>query len=211
MSDTWQQFDYFPSSVYRLYKPEFLEDVKTVAYEYLNETKKKELDKIYPMYQTNNFYHEEKINSFTSYIAQTSWNILSSQGFDMNKKQTYFQEMWAHHYLKYGSMDYHVHSNNSHITGFYILEAPENSCQIVLHDPRPGKIQMNFGFNFHEEVFSSTDRINFKSESGMLMFTNSWLPHSFTRNASDEPFTFIHFNIGVKDYYPPPPPPAEVI
>jgi hypothetical protein len=29
------------------------------------------------------------------------------------------------------------------------------------------------------------------------MFTNSWLPHSFTKNPSKKPFKFIHFNVGV--------------
>ena len=40
MSDTWQQFDYFPSSIYILHKPEFFEGVKTVANEYLEKVKK---------------------------------------------------------------------------------------------------------------------------------------------------------------------------
>ena len=31
--------------------------------------------------------------------------------------------------------------------------------------------------------------------TGDLFITNSWLPHSFTRNQSEQPFEFIHFNI----------------
>ena len=38
--DIWQKFDYFPSSVYILDKPEFLEVVRPVAYEYMKEYKK---------------------------------------------------------------------------------------------------------------------------------------------------------------------------
>ena len=30
------------------------------------------------------------------------------------------------------------------------------------------------------------------------MFTNSWLPHSFTKNESKKPLSFIHFNIAVQ-------------
>jgi uncharacterized protein (TIGR02466 family) len=211
MSDTWQQYDYFPSSVYMLDKPEFLEIVKVVAYEYMEEFKKQnKIDEINPLYQSYNFHGDDRIIHFKNYVAQTSWNILSSQGFDMSLKETYFNEMWMHCYLKYGSMEGHVHSNGSYITGLYIIDAPEKCGQIVIHDPRPGKIQMNMTQDRREEVSYSTDNIYFKPKPGMLFFTNSWLPHSITRNASNDPFTLVHFNISIKDYYPPPPP-AEVI
>ena len=39
--------------------------------------------------------------------------------------------------------------------------------------------------------------INFVPKEGQLMFTNSWLPHSFTKNQSKKPIRFIHFNIAV--------------
>jgi len=39
--------------------------------------------------------------------------------------------------------------------------------------------------------------VSFKPENGMLLFSNSWLPHSFTRNGSDKPFKFLHFNLGI--------------
>ena len=39
--------------------------------------------------------------------------------------------------------------------------------------------------------------INFAPEEGQIVFTNSWLPHSFTRNESDKSFIMIHFNLGV--------------
>jgi hypothetical protein len=54
--------------------------------------------------------------------------------------------------------------------------------------------------------------INYHPKEGMLMLTNAWLPHSFTRNMSDKPMRFIHFNVNVKEattYYQPPM--AEVI
>lgn len=212
MSDTWQQFDYFPSSVYFLEKPEFLKNVKTIAYKYLENIKKEtKLNDIYPMYHTYNFAHENSILDFTSYIANTGWNILNTQGFDMNNKETYFIMMWLQYHHKYSSMEQHVHPFGSKIIGFYILEAPENCSELVLHDPRPGKIQDGFGDNMTCQIEHSTDRVYFKVEPGMLIFTNSWLPHSFTRNASNEPFSFIHFNLGIRDHYTSLPPPAEVI
>ena len=37
-----------------------------------------------------------------------------------------------------------------------------------------------------------------KPEAGTIVFTNSWLPHSFPRNPSNKPLKFIHFNVGAR-------------
>jgi len=50
--------------------------------------------------------------------------------------------------------------------------------------------------NMSDATYAST-MINFEAEPGTLLFTNSWLPHSFTRNASKTPSRFIHFSLGV--------------
>ena len=39
--------------------------------------------------------------------------------------------------------------------------------------------------------------VNFSPEPGMMIFTNSWLPHSFTAHGADEPIQFVHFNLNV--------------
>jgi hypothetical protein len=39
--------------------------------------------------------------------------------------------------------------------------------------------------------------INFTPKSGMMIFANSWLMHSFTRHAADLPIKFVHFNLAV--------------
>lgn len=202
--DKWEKYNYFPSSVYMLEKPEFLTVSKTVAFRYLENIKKeKTLDPLYPIWQTENFFHEPELQDFTSYIAQTSWNILSDQGFEMDDKETYFLEMWLHSYQKYGSMEQHIHPRGSQITGFYIIEAPENCSRIVIHDPRPGKIQNSFSETLGENVKDSMDTVYFIPKEGTLFFSNSWLPHSFTRNGSDLPFSFVHFSLGIREYYVP--------
>jgi uncharacterized protein (TIGR02466 family) len=211
MTDIWKQFDYFPSSVYRLDKPEFINTILNVANEYLEDVKsKRPFNDIYRTYQTDNFSFDPRVSEFCVYIAQTSWNILSSQGYKMDDKETFVSEFWMHHYLRTGSMDNHVHASNSYITGFYILETDDNGCEIVLHDPRPGKVQMGMYSGMSDEIRNSSDRIFFKPVPGMMLFTNSWLPHSFTRNESKNPFSFIHFNVNIRPYIPTPPP-AEVI
>jgi hypothetical protein len=67
----------------------------------------------------------------------------------------------------------------------------------VFHDPRPGKLQGFLPeFNTSEATLASS-MINFEPKPGMLIISNAWLPHSFTRHGSDEPLTFVHFNLSV--------------
>jgi hypothetical protein len=47
------------------------------------------------------------------------------------------------------------------------------------------------------DVTHASTMINFVPKEGQLMLTNSWLPHSFTRNESKKPIRFIHFNVVV--------------
>jgi hypothetical protein len=44
----------------------------------------------------------------------------------------------------------------------------------------------------------ASNMINFLPEPGMLLFTNSWLPHSFGRHAADKPIKFVHFNLSIQ-------------
>ena len=55
--------------------------------------------------------------------------------------------------------------------------------------------------------------INFILKPGTLIFTNAWLPHSFTRNANDkESVEFTHFNIlANRNLFVAPQEPAEVV
>ena len=57
--------------------------------------------------------------------------------------------------------------------------------------------------------------INFEPKPGLMIFSNAWLAHSFTRHASEKPIKFVHFNLTVQQNAPinhcKPIPPAEVI
>jgi hypothetical protein len=52
-------------------------------------------------------------------------------------------------------------------------------------------------------VTVATSKINFVPSPGQLVFANSWLPHSFTRNTSTKPFKFIHMNITARVHQAP--------
>jgi uncharacterized protein (TIGR02466 family) len=190
---------HFPSAIYSVSKPEFLNPVRDISNQYLQRIKKikPKLETLFPMYQTEGFFHEAKLDEFTSYIAQAAWTILDNQGHDMKNIITYFQEMWCQEHQKYSGHDEHIHSLGAQISGFYFLDCPKDSCMLSLYDPRPGRRQINLPETDVKKITLASSTINFIPKAGDMFFINSWLPHGITRNASKNPMRMVHFNLGV--------------
>lgn len=204
---------YFGSGVYIIKKPEFLGPVKVVADEGLAKTKvhKPTLDEIYPVRMTENLSDDVRIQDFAQMVAGTGWNVLDSQGYDMGKFQIFFTEMWCQEHYKHSAMEQHVHGGPAQLVGFYFLETPENCSLACIHDPRPAKVQIALPMRDPNVPSEANPHLFFKPEAGMLMFTNAWLAHSFTRHASDAAFKFIHFGLGAKPVDIQQPRPAIVV
>jgi len=190
-------FNYFPSSVYRTNVPQYLEAVKEVALSHAT-ANKNDVNELYPVKMTDNIYGDERISEFCQNTIQFAWNILEGQGYNLENLQTYYQSMWMQEHYHSSGMEKHIHASGTQLVGFYFLEVPEDSSRLVLHDPRSGKVQIDLEEKNVEEVTLATQMINFQPKAGELYFTNAWLPHSFTRNGSDEPLRFIHINIGLQ-------------
>ena len=209
-----QVFVYFQTLVYTDKKPEFLDVVREVCDEYVEKAKaEQELNEIYPVYMTGSFYDDPRMADFAQMVGQTAWDILGGQGYNMNGLSTFFTEMWCQQHYKHSSMEQHVHGFGSQIVGFYFTKTPEDCSRVVFHDPRAGKVMINLPEADMSLATPASNMINFKPEPGMLMFTNAWLAHSFTRHAANEPIQFVHFNLGVRQDMPHvcPAPAAEVI
>jgi len=200
-SEELSTFHYFPCAVYTINKPEFLPTTREVCKEYL-EKQDQSINDIYPVHMTGDLYDDPRMEQFCSYIGDTSWTILQSQGYAMQHFQTYFQEMWCQEHFKSSAMEQHVHGFGCQLVGFYFVDVPENSSRVVFHDPKAGKVQANLPEADWTQATLASNMINFVPKSGMLMITNAWLAHSFTRNASENPIRFIHFNIGIIDAAP---------
>jgi uncharacterized protein (TIGR02466 family) len=197
--DQLASYHYFSSAIYMIEKPQFLASAKKVSEKFLKERKKTQptVDPMYPLYQTDNMFLDPELADLSTYILQSSWNILKEQGHSMDFLNTYFSEMWCQEHHKYSNHEEHVHPNGAQIVGFYFLDCPKDSSRIVIHDPRPGRKQINLPEqNMSDATYAST-MINFQPTPGQLFFANSWLPHSYTRNASKFPIKFIHFTVGV--------------
>ena len=202
---------HFPCPIYLIDRPDFLEVVNTVSEEALEvQRKERDLNEIYPVYMTGNFYADSRMEKFTQFVGATAWNILNEQGYAMQDKAVSFTEMWTQEHHKHSAMDAHVHGFGSQIVGFYFLETPEDCSRLVFHDPRAAKVQIDLPEQDINMASPASKAINFTPKPGMMIFANSWLAHSFTRHVSDLPIKFVHFNLTVIPA-PQTAPAAEVI
>lgn len=190
---------HFACPIYLIERPDFLPAVTEVSEENIEAQKKeRQLDEIYPVIMTSNYYADPRVAKFSEFVGATAWNILQEQGFAMHDKVVSFMEMWTQEHHKHSAMDQHVHGYGSQIVGFYFLEVPENSSRVVFHDPRAGKIQADLPQTDVNMATVASQMINFEPKPGLMIFANAWLAHSFTRHAADKPIKFVHFNLSVQ-------------
>jgi uncharacterized protein (TIGR02466 family) len=203
---------HFPCPIYIIERPDFLDAVNTVSEEALEvQRKERDLNEIYPVYMTGNYFGDSRMAQFSEFVGATAWNILNEQGYAMQDKAVSFTEMWTQEHYKHSAMDAHVHGYGSQIVGFYFLETPENCSRVVFHDPRAGKVQIDLPEQDMSMATPASKMINFTPKPGMMIFANSWLSHSFTRHAAELPIKFVHFNLTVIPQPQVCPAPAEVI
>jgi uncharacterized protein (TIGR02466 family) len=190
---------YFPCAIHYEEKTEFLNIVKPLVYEYIQKAKALQSQKseIYPVEMTENFYSDPRLADFATYVGQSAWHMLDEQGYAMDNLLTSFTEMWAQEHFKYSGMDQHIHNNGAQVSGFYFIDCPDGCSNVLFYDPKAAKVQINLPEKNPNDATFASNIINFKPEPGLLLLTNSWFPHSFTRNASDKPMTFVHFNLTV--------------
>lgn len=189
---------HFPCPIYLIERPDFLEAVKEVSDENIDTQRKtQELNEIYPVVMSGNYFADPRIEKFVQFVGATAWNILAEQGYAMQDKVVSFTEMWTQEHHKHSAMDQHVHGFGSQIVGFYFLETPENCSRVVFHDPRSGKVQIDLPEQDMNMATPASKMINFEPKPGLMIFANSWLAHSFTRHAAELPIKFVHFNLTV--------------
>lgn len=197
MNDEINQTFYFPSAVYTKSKPEYVDIVKAVSYESFAQ-QPKDVNEIYPVRMSHDLRNDPRLVDFSQYVLQTAWNILGVQGCANESLNTFFSGLWTQEHHKHSLMEQHIHGGLDQLVGFYFLDCPENCSRVLFHDPRPGKVQINLPEANPNEMSYGTTIVNYVPEPGMLLFSNAWLPHSFSRHASNKPLTFVHFNIGVQ-------------
>jgi len=195
-----ETLSFFPTFIYKISRPDFLPVVREVCEEAVQAIKDsgQELNEIYPAYMTGSFFADPRMAEFSQFVGQTAWNILNEQGYAMDPLLTYFTEMWCQEHYKHSAMEQHTHGFGAQIVGFYFVDCPENSSRVIIHDPKAAKVQIGLFERNLSQVSYASNMVNFDPEPGMMMFTNAWLPHSFSRHGSDKPMRFVHFNLAVQ-------------
>lgn len=189
----------FTCPVFMVDKPEFLDTARKVSKKFIAKRKKEvELNPNYPVYMTESINDDPEMLDFANFVAQVSWDILNSQGYAMELFSTYFTEMWVQEHHQHSTMEKHIHGNGAVISGFYFIDVPKNSSKVIFHEPKDTKTITNLPERNMASATHASSMINFTPIEGQLMFTNSWLPHSFTKNESKKPIRFIHFNVAVQ-------------
>jgi uncharacterized protein (TIGR02466 family) len=115
----------------------------------------------------------------------------------MDSLVTFFTEMWTQEHRHMSSMETHIHGHGVQISAFYFIDAPKDSCKLVLHDPRQAKVIINLPEKDANKITLGSHQIVFTPEEGTLIFVNAWLPHSLTKNMSQGPMRFVHMNLSV--------------
>ena len=192
-------FNIFPTHVYCTEKLDFLNIVNIISDTNLNEIKKnKKIDDVYPFFMSQNFFSDPRLFEFCKFITDTSLDILDEQGYYTENIETKVTEMWTQEHHKTSGMDYHTHGYGTLFVGFYFLDVPENSSSVIFHDPRPGKVQINL-FEKNTQTYSAASLgAVFEPKPGLMLFSNSWLPHSFSRHSSNIPMKFVHFSVSIE-------------
>lgn len=189
---------HFVSNVYRFNRSDFLPSVRAVFTEYVNKIKNtKSAEDIYPGIMTELLSGDERIEDFVKYVSDISWDVLNKQGYNMDLFYTDASEMWGQYHPKTSSMEKHSHGGGSVLTGFYFLDTPPDSSKMYLHDPRIAKAYAGIPVRENSELTQAHSMVYYDPQPGDIFFTDAWLDHSFTRNASYLPFNFIHININL--------------
>jgi len=199
MENTLEAIPLFTCPVFMVDKPEFLNVTRKISKKFIAKRKKEvELNPNYPVYMTESINYDPEMLEFSNFVAQTGWDILNSQGYAMQYFSTYFSEMWTQEHYQHSAMEKHIHGSGAVLSGFYFLDVPKDSSRVVFHEPKDAKTITNLPEKNMNDATHASSMINFVPKAGQLMITNSWLPHSFTKNASKKPISFIHFNIAVE-------------
>ena len=194
--------EYFKTPIWIEEKPEFIKSLNKASNEYIKATKKREKDYIKKWGDFGRSYHstpltmDNRFLDFRNYIGQKSWEFLDWQGFDMQKYQTMFSELWVQEFAKNGGGHHSAHVHwNQHVSGFYFLKCSDKTSYPIFHEPRTGARATKLHMKPSNNIFHGTELIHFKPKPGTMIIFPGYLEHEYAVDHGIEPFRFIHWNI----------------
>ena len=189
----------FASTIHRAKEPQFLSTVKLVFDEYIQKIKNSNppQSSVYPAILTELISTDERLHEFVQYVSNLAWDVLNSQGYNMDLFYTNASEIYGQHHPYTSNMEQHIHGLDVQLCGFYFIDTPPDSSKMFIHDPRTVKVYAGLPERQSDTLTSAHNMIYYSPEPGDLIFTNSWLAHSFSRNESQQPYNFLHINVRV--------------
>ena len=210
MNTNW----YFPTPVYDIEKPEWVDGAVKATDKYIKESYARDKPKLkerkkwlgnkdyLKVKDHGHSYHSSPLNGdpglkeLENYVGATGYNLLSEWGYDMSQYTLFFTEFWVQEFSKNagGHHSTHVHWDN-HISGFYFLKCSEKTSYPVMHDPRAGAMMTKLPQKDSTQLGPMSDLIHYRPKPGTLIFFPSYVPHEFSVDAGVNDFRFIHFNL----------------
>ncbi len=187
-----EQYNYFPSLIYRDEKPHWVKDTLINCEKYYKEVD----DNL--VKQTDQMVHDPDLQELASYFRDSAVSILKEQSYMTDEYEFYLSGMWGQEFAFTGSNIMHVHGD-SQISGFFFLKTEEGGSYPMFDDPRSGKKMTDLINMPSEEITLATPQVHFNNViDGTVLFFNSWLPHMLTPNMVKNPTKFIHFIVSQK-------------
>ena len=200
---------FFPSLIYFIEKPEWIKDINKISDEYIKKAKHRDKDLLHKRkerygdigdhgmtYHSSCMIQDNRLTEFKNFISKTSIEILTSQGYNLDKHKMFWTELWVQEFGKNGGghHDSHIHGNN-HMSGFYFLQCSNKTSYPVFHDPRPGALMTKLPLKKSNEIELGTESISFNIKPGTFIFFPGYLTHEFPFDLGLDTFRFIHFNV----------------
>jgi uncharacterized protein (TIGR02466 family) len=188
------RYDYFPSSVYRDEKPEWVEYALQVSQRYYAAVPPNGM-----LDQTDHMGNDPDFKFLTDYLLGISDAILREQGYAVDKYELYVSGLWGQDVNCNSGTNVHVHKN-SQLCGWFFLETSEGGAYPVYHDPRMNKQMIELDPIQSTELTGASSTVHFNNvKPGTILLANSWLQHQLTNNNSQNKTKSIHFIVSHRD------------
>lgn len=190
---------FFPTCIHATSNTEHLNLMRSSHKKYIDVIRKnQERNSVYQSTVSDNYIFDKDILPFVQFVKECCVQALVQQGYDNNITDLEVLDLFSQEHDFASNMEPHFHNN--FFTALYFLEVPPD-VRALFYDPRDLKVFASIKEADMNVSSPATSVINYAPEPGLLLITNSWLKHSFSRNPTNQPFKFIH--MGINAFYNP--------
>lgn len=139
------------------------------------------------LFENSQLYNDPMLQELTSKIYQEIINYCLELNVDLENFSPIIQDMWVNNYSIHTGQELHLHTNY-HISGIYVVDADENSEDIVFESPLVDKEMLEL------PVYNFNNLLRIKTEKNKLILFRSWLRHGVQSHKKSTTRKTIAFN-----------------